>query len=183
MADRLAFKPVTPALWADFEALFGGPGGPKACWCMVWRATPVEGRESKGPARKLQMQGRILAGATVGLLGYLDGEPVAWVSIAPRETYRKFGGPATTTGEVIWSLACMYLRRKLRGAGYGTELIEAAKTYARDHGATVLEATPVDPTSPSYHFMGLVPAFGRLGFEKIGTAGTRRHVMRLRLKD
>ena len=75
----------------------------------------------------------------------------------------------------------MYIHRRLRGSGYGMQLIEAATTYAKKRGATVLEAYPVDPGSPSYRFMGFVPAFERLGFSKHGTAGSRRQIMRLSL--
>ena len=122
-----------------------------------------------------------MEGTKVGLVGYLDGEPVAWVSIAPRDTYRDFGGPEAEAGEKIWSLACMYVHRKLRGQGFGNQLIEAARAHAKKRGANVLEAYPVDPKSPSYRFMGFVPAFERLGFKEIGKAGSRRHVMRLGL--
>jgi GNAT superfamily N-acetyltransferase len=183
MAGKLAFKPVTKARWDDFAALFEAPGGPKYCWCMAWRATPAEIKATGKASRKPLMHGRVEHGQTVGLLGYLDEEPVAWVSIAPRDTYRDLGGPEAADGEQIWSLACMYVRRKLRGEGYGQQLIEAAIAYARKRGGTVLEAYPVDPTSPSYRFMGFVPAFERLGFEPAGTAGSRRHVMRLPLDD
>lgn len=173
---------MTPARWPDFEALFESPGAPKYCWCMAWRATPEEVKTvPRGSDRKPLIEARIKDKTTVGLVGYLDGEPVAWVSIAPRDTYRDLGGPAAETGEKIWSLACMYIHRRLRGEGYGMQLIEASKAYARQRGATVLEAYPVDPKSPSYRFMGFVPAFERLGFEKIGKAGSRRHVMRLSL--
>jgi GNAT superfamily N-acetyltransferase len=75
----------------------------------------------------------------------------------------------------------LYVHRKLRGQGIGNQLVEAAKAYAKRRGATVLEAYPVDPKSPSYRFMGFVPAFERMGFEEIGKAGSRRHVMRLAL--
>ena len=149
---------------------------------MAWRATPDEVKAApRGSDRKPLMKSRVMDGTTVGLVGYLDGEPVAWVSIAPRDTYRDFGGPEAHKGEKIWSLACMYVHRKLRGQGLGMQLIEAAQAYARKRGGNVLEAYPVDPKSPSYRFMGFVPAFKRLGFEEIGKAGSRRHVMRLAL--
>jgi GNAT superfamily N-acetyltransferase len=180
-ANRLSFRPVTPARWDDFEALFSSRGAPSYCWCMAWRTTPEEARHHSGAARKPMMQGRVIAGTTVGLVGYLEGEPVAWVSIAPRDTYRELGGPEAEGREKIWSLACMYIHRKLRGRGHGLELIAAAKAYAQKRGGTVLEAYPVDPDSPSYRHMGFVPAFEKLRFRKVGLAGSRRHVMRLAL--
>jgi GNAT superfamily N-acetyltransferase len=182
VTGRLAFKPVTKARWGDFETLFESPGAPKYCWCMAWRASSAEQKTAPdGKTRKPLMKARVMDGTTIGLVGYLEGEPVAWVSIAPRDTYRELGGPEAEPGQKIWSLACMYIHRKLRGAGHGMELIEAAKAYAKKRGGTVLEAYPVDPKSPSYRFMGFVPAFERLGFEEVGKAGTRRHVMRLAL--
>jgi GNAT superfamily N-acetyltransferase len=182
LTEKLRFRPVSKTRWPDFEALFETPGAPKYCWCMAWRATPAEVRAApRGSDRKPLMKARVMAGTTVGLVGYLDGEPVAWVSIAPRDTYRDLGGPAAEPGEKIWSLACMYIHRKLRGQGHGIDLIEAAQAYASKRGGTILEAYPVDPESPSYRFMGFVPAFERLGFKPVGKAGSRRHVMRLDL--
>lgn len=150
---------------------------------MAWRATPDDIRTApRGSDRKPLMRSRIATRTTVGLLGYLDDEPVAWVSVAPRDTYRDLGGPKAESGEDVWALACMFIHRKLRGQGHGIELIEAARAYAALRGGTVLEAYPVDPESPSYRFMGFVPAFERLGFAAIGKAGSRRHVMRLALR-
>jgi GNAT superfamily N-acetyltransferase len=179
----LSFKPVTGDTWAEFDALFKSPGGPKHCWCMVWRRTPEELREHpQGRTRRPLIKGRVDRGETIGLVGSLEGTPVAWVSIAPRETYRDgLGGPEAAKGERVWSLACFFLKRGLRNRGYGASMLEAAIAYARKSGATVLEAYPVDPEAPSYRFMGFVPAFERLGFTEVGTAGSRRHVMRLDL--
>ena len=60
-------------------------------------------------------------------------------------------------------------------------LIQAAVAHARKRGATVVEAYPVAPDSPSYRFMGFVPVFTAAGFREVGRAGTRRHVMRLKV--
>lgn len=180
-AETLTFRPVTKARWPDFEALFSHRGAPSYCWCMAWRTTPEEAKQHSGAQRKPMMKQRIMAGTPVGLVGYLKDQPVAWVSIAPRDTYRNLGGPQTEEGENVWSLACMYIHRPLRGQGYGLALIEAARAHAAKRGGTVLEAYPVDPESPSYRHMGFVPAFERLGFKLVGTAGSRRQVMRLPL--
>jgi GNAT superfamily N-acetyltransferase len=182
-AGSLTFKPVTPATRADFEALFDAPGGPKYCWCMAWRTTSQEARTLSGPQRRPLIMGRIARGEPVGLLGYEAGRPVAWVSIAPKETYHRLGGPEPAAGERIWALACMYIPRALRGRGLAHALIAAAADYARREGATAVEAYPVDPESPSYRFMGFVSAFEAAGFTEVGRAGSRRHVMRLTLSD
>lgn len=179
--DKLGFAPVTPATLADFEALFAAPGGPKHCWCMVWRRSAAEARDNDSAGRRRQMLQRIGNGTPVGLLAYSDGIPVAWVSIAPRETYRNVGGPPARDGEAIWSLVCFFVPRRLRRRGMMRPLIAAAVDYAKENGATVVEAYPVDPDAPSYRFMGFVPVFVEAGFAEVGRAGRRRHVMRLTL--
>jgi hypothetical protein len=131
------------------------------------------------------MQRRVEAGVRVGLVGYLDDEPVAWVSIAPRPTYLGLGGPEDFANEPerVWSLACFYRRTRLRRQGGMRQLIDAAVEHARANGAAVVEAYPVAPDSPSYRFMGFVPVFAAAGFRPFAKAGTRRTVMRLSLGE
>ena len=108
---KLSFKPVTKATLDDFEILFGAPGAPKYCWCMTWRATPDELKNTKSAARHQQMLGRIINGIPVGLIGYVGEEPAAWVSIAPRQTYRPLGGPVAAEG-VLFELSSYCFRHE-----------------------------------------------------------------------
>src|SRR5690606_39163706 len=136
---------------------------------------------ARGDVRKRAMMALIEQGTPVGLIGYDGDTPAAWVSIAPKRTYERIGGPKPAPGEDVWSLACMFVPRRRRGQGLAHELVAAAVDHARDQGATAVEAYPVDPDSPSYRFMGFVPAFTAAGFTEVRRAGTRRHVMRLTL--
>ena len=179
--QRLVFHEVDRSRLSDLVRLFESRGGPKNCWCMVWRATPEEARKTDGLSRKAAFTRRVRQGVPVGILGYLDGKPVAWCSIAPRLTYRALGGPAEAPGENVWSLVCFYVTREHRGQGMTARLLNAAVAHARQRGATVVEAYPVDPDSPSYRFMGFVSVFEQAGFVEVGRAGIRRHVMRLTL--
>lgn len=178
-ATRLRFNEVTSSEWDDFEALFERPGGPKHCWCMVWRALPSAARSDQA-AKKRAKKARILAAQPVGLPGYHGAQPVASCSVAPRDTFRNLGG-AEAAGADVWSLVCMFVKREWRGVAVSKQLIRAAIQLARHRGADVLEAYPVDPKSPSYRFMGFVPVFQELGFQQVGQVGGRRHVMRLKL--
>ncbi|MEX2318353.1 MAG: GNAT family N-acetyltransferase [Bauldia sp.] len=180
-SGTLTFRPVTKANRADFETLFNSPGAPKWCWCMVWRRSSAEAKLKAPADRKRMMMQRIAAGTPVGMLAYDRKEPVAWVSVAPRDTYRNLGGPEAKEGEVIWSIACFFVPRKLRGEGMVHRLIAAAVAHAKKRGATIVEAYPVPPDAPSYRFMGFVPVFEKAGFADIGMAGIRRHVMRVKV--
>lgn len=172
------FRAVTPETWADMAALFEGRGGPKTCWCMVWRKTP-EGRRAPAPApeRRGAMEGLVRAGAQVGLLGYDGDVPVAWCSLAPRESFgASLSGRASEPG--LWSLTCFFIRADHRGQAGFAALLAAAEDFARRQGARAIESYPVDPDSPSYRFSGFLPAFQAAGYRREGQVGSRRHVLR-----
>ena len=67
---------------------------------------------------------------------------------------------------------CFVVGRKARGHGVANALLDAAVEYARDHGADLLEAYPVDvptgeriPSANVYH--GTLAMFERAGFEVV----------------
>jgi GNAT superfamily N-acetyltransferase len=74
------------------------------------------------------------------------------------------------------------VKRHQRGKGITRQLISAAVAHATQKGASIVEAYPVEPGSPSYRFMGYVESFKAAGFEEVGRAGSRRHVLRLRVE-
>jgi GNAT superfamily N-acetyltransferase len=129
------------------------------------------------------MKSKVEAGVPIGILGYHDGAPVAWCSIAPRDTYRDLGGlDESGAPEKIWALACFFIKREYRGRGLSKKLLLAAIDHAARNDATIVEAYPVDPESPSYRFMGFVETFREAGFQEVGQAGQRRHVMRFPIR-
>ena len=146
---------------------------------MAWRADPKQLQSQSGVGRKALMKQRIAAGVPVGLLGYLDDEPVAWCSLAPFDTFRglrKVGeGEAT---DKLWSITCFFVRREHRGVGLTRQLLAAAVSHARSRGAKLVEGYAVDPDSPSYRHMGFVSLFEQARFTEVAREGARRHVMR-----
>ena len=181
------WREVTPSCWGDFESLFESRGGPSYCWCMAWRrGGEVSVGSVRGEvigAKKAEMRRRVAVGETVGLLGYGGSELVGWCSVAERSSYRELRGRGGGVDEEgVWSLACFFVRREFRGRGVSGLLLGSAIELASLRGGLVLEAYPVLPESPSYHFMGVVPLFESAGFVHAGRAGTRRHIMRLPLK-
>lgn len=185
--SHFEFREVDQDRWDDLVLLFEARGGPKNCWCMVWREKPVEAKHTDGKSRKAALKAalcsRVTSGVPVGILGYRGDTPAAWCSIAPRSTYRRLGGPDDPVDDpnAVWSLVCFFIKREFRGQRMTDQLLQAAIAHARRRGAKIVEAYPVDPDSPSYRFMGFVSVFKRAGFENVGAAGIRRHVMRLKL--
>jgi|WetSurMetagenome_2_1015567.scaffolds.fasta_scaffold35747_4 GNAT superfamily N-acetyltransferase len=177
----LTFREVNQDTWPDLEQLFESRGGPKYCWCIVWRVAPAERKQLNNSGRKADLKHRVDTAIPIGLVGYLDHEPVAWCSIAPRPTFLGLGGIEDSAEENVWSLTCFFVKRMLRRKGIIRQIISAAVAHATLKGATIVEAYPVDPESPSYRFMGYVESFKAAGFEEVGRAGSRRHVLRLRV--
>ncbi len=176
------FRPVTQENWADMLALFGGRGGPNHCWCMMWRSDSAGAAAPKHPAdRKAAMEGLVHAGKSVGLLGYDKGIPIAWCSIAPRALFSK-GLSNTESTPGLWSLTCFFIRADHRKQSGFAALLAAAEAHALTEGATMIEAYPVAPDSPSYRFSGFLPSFEAAGYLTVGTMGQRRHVVRKVLK-
>ncbi len=177
-----AFHPVDGSHWKDFERLFEQKGSPHFCWCMLWRAAPGELKRMENKDRKECMFKRISDGIPVGILGYREGEPVAWCSIAPKSSYRNLTKDTVTPEHDVWSLVCFFVKNEFRKRGLTRLLVEEAVRYAAEQGAKAVEAYPVDPDSPSYRFMGFVSMFESMGFRELGRAGSRRHIMALEIK-
>jgi GNAT superfamily N-acetyltransferase len=73
----------------------------------------------------------------------------------------------------VWAVSCFVVRKEHRGAGLTQHLLGAAVDFARDHGARVLEAYPIDPQagrkrSPNDLYHGVVSVFERAGFREVG---------------
>ena len=174
--------PVTSDRWGELAALFGPSGASSHCWCTWWRQTSAEfshGVEVGGAGNRSLMHEIVEAGSEPGLLAYRDGEAVGWISVAPRPQYarilrsRRIGpAPEEATDERIWSLVCFWIPRQERGKGVANDLLKAAVDHARAHGATTLEAYPVDTASgrqPAANlFTGTLAMFKRAGFHEVG---------------
>jgi len=55
----------------------------------------------------------------------MNSEPIAWCSVAPRESYQRLGGDESF--ENVWSIACFYIKKEFRDMGLIDLLIENSK--------------------------------------------------------
>lgn len=173
--EDIQIVPVEKANWVDFETFFESKPLLSNCWCMAWRMTKDEMKTNNSACRKEFIKKRVWTNIPIGLLAYIGDQPIAWCSVAPRETYRKLGGDEDL--DSVWSISCFYIKREFRDKGLICALIEHAKKYAKSNDAKYLEAYPVEFDSPSYRHMGFVQTFRKEGFVFVKKAGTRRNVM------
>ncbi|MGH2610571.1 MAG: GNAT family N-acetyltransferase, partial [Tepidiformaceae bacterium] len=87
--------------------------------------------------------------------------------------------------EQVWSVVCFFVPRRQRGKNVMRALLAGAIDFARDRGATTLEAYPRDPAiakvSADGAFVGLEPIFREAGFTEVARRDPKRPIMRLRL--
>lgn len=177
--------PLTGGCLGDLERLFEAPGGPRHCWCRVWRA-PLAGMTA-GPAadrraiRKAGLAAEVGRGIHAGLIARAQGVPVGWCSCGPRESFPRLGTPPGPAAGALWSVVCLYVPAPLRRRGIAQALLGAAVAAAAASGARAIEATPVLPDSPVFRFTGFVAMFAAAGFAERGPVGRRRRHMWRRL--
>jgi GNAT superfamily N-acetyltransferase len=178
---ELTVHPLTSDRWQDLETLFGPEGAHGGCWCMWWRFTPHVAKARRGEGSRVALRQRVDERRATGLLAYDKGEPVGWVSIAPREEYERI--PTSQTWRPIdktpvWAIVCFFVRREARNQGIATALLDAAVQFAREQGAQIVEAYPKDldavgnePVPDHLLFWGTLRMFQQAGFVEVG----RRH--------
>ena len=116
--------------------------GASGCWCMAYRDSRVPNEE-----RAQYMQDECAHDPGPGVLAFVDGKPVGWCSVAPRDTYRRLMRSRTipfVDERAAWSIVCFVVRPGFRGQGLMLELLHGAVEHAAAHGAQVVEGYPVD---------------------------------------
>lgn len=176
----LEIHPATTRRWMDLERLFGERGAYAGCWCMWWRMTRSEFNGKGAHERKDAMKEIVDSGEVPGIIAYVDGEPMAWCSVAPRENYgalersRKL---KRIDDEPVWSIVCFFFAKPFRGRGLMVPLLKAAVEYAKQQGAKVVEGYPVQPkegevvSGGTVGYMGIASAFRKAGFVEVAQRG------------
>ena len=190
----MEIRPLTVDLWPALAELFAAGGDPKWCWCQYFRKQGLDWSNSTTAGNRASLESLAARpDLAPGLVGYRDGKAVGWVSLAPREDYGRLEGAkllARIDDTPVWSIVCFVVSRKARGQGVADALLRGAIDYAREHGATTLEAYPVAATrgriSPANAFHGVQSMYERAGFTVAETrqwnkSSPLRPIMRLAL--
>jgi GNAT superfamily N-acetyltransferase len=173
-------RPATRSRWKDLVRLFGPNGADANCWCMWWRMRSAEFDRATPRSKRDALRRLVTDGRAPGLLAYRDGEPVGWVSVAPRQEYGRLERSPTlkrVDDTPVWSIVCFYVDRRHRGDGVARALLRGAVDHATRGGATAVEAYPVDPARRTYAsaeaYTGVVPLFEKAGFREVARRGSR----------
>jgi GNAT superfamily N-acetyltransferase len=168
-------RPVRSGDWDHLERLFGDNGAYANCWCMWWRVSAAEfdeGVKEKGKANRAAMRTVVEDDRVPGLIAWRDGEPVGWVSVAPRSEFPRVERSHVlkpVDDEPAWAVVCFYIPRHERGRGVASALLDAAVRYVRERGGRVLEGYPSPPGDQRAAdlYTGTESMFSRAGFTEV----------------
>lgn len=188
--------PATAATWRDVDAVMGPSGGDARCWCQ-WFHQGGQVWERRGSGNRALLERQVRQGPPPGLVVRVDGAPAGWVALAPRCTYERIprspimrpdperDGPIDDP--TVWTITCFVIPRAHRGHGLMRVLLDAAVDHARDAGARVVEAHPVDTdagaTDSANLYYGVLSTFLAAGFTLVDRPRPNRARVRLDLRQ
>jgi GNAT superfamily N-acetyltransferase len=193
-AGAVDVAPATPARWADVEVVFGTRGDASRCWCQWFYADSQVAAGARAEANREALREQVRQGPPPGVLAYRGGEPVGWCAVSPRPTYTRLprsealrGTPEDELADpAVWSVTCFVVRVGHRRGGVAAALLDGAVGLARESGARVVEAYPVDVaakarTSSAELYHGPLSTFLAAGFREVARPRPTRPVVRLEL--
>jgi GNAT superfamily N-acetyltransferase len=129
----------------------------------------------------------------VGLLAIQNDEAIGWISLAPREQFKKLENSRVhkrIDDEKVWSITCFFIKKEFRNQGLSSQLIEAAKSFAKQHHIKTLEAYPIRPyvfgptrdgrtkMPDAFAWTGFHSTFIKAGFKIVSEASKAKPMMR-----
>jgi GNAT superfamily N-acetyltransferase len=189
----IAILPATGDRFDDAETALDSGDGP-GCQCQWWLLTNAEFKKTSRDDLTTRFHAEMHGDRAPGLIAYVDGEPAGWVRVGPRIDQARLlrtRDVTTTTDEpldadVVWSISCFVVRTAHRGQGLMKKLLDAAVSTARDAGARVVEAYPLDPTvtrrSANQLYRGTVSMFEQAGFDIVDRPKPDRALVSLTLR-
>lgn len=185
VSNLRTIKPLTPATWPDFERLFGANGACAGCWCTWWRLTSAEFTKFSKDEKKNVIRTLVQGGTIPGLIAYVDDLPAGWVSVGPRESFAHLERSkmlARVDDKPVWCINCFFIDRHHRRKGLSGYLIEEAVKFAKENGASIIEAYPIEAqekmNSLSIYY-GVANTFRRLGFKEVDRREKGHVIVRL----
>jgi ribosomal protein S18 acetylase RimI-like enzyme len=183
---KIKVLPLTPQRWPDLETVFAGKGCSIArhCWCMAYRRSGRGGESAA--SNRADLKALVDRGPAPGLIAYRGDTPVGWVTLGPREDFARLAKSPVmkpVDDRPVWSVICFVVPAEHRGQGVARALLDGAVAYAKKHGATLVEAYPVDKpvrSNDTFMWFGAKSMYDQAGFTEVARRKPQRPVVRIR---
>ncbi|RUV27190.1 MAG: GNAT family N-acetyltransferase [Mesorhizobium sp.] len=144
-------------------------------------------RKRPGEENKSAFRQAVELGPPPGVLALDGNTAVGWCQVTPRDAVPwldRLWQLRRVDDAPVWSLSCLYVRKRYRRQGVTSHLIAAALQAARRANAPALEAYPFDAdVSPSASGSGYAATFARAGFRVVARRVPARPIMRYDFKQ
>jgi GNAT superfamily N-acetyltransferase len=186
--QKLITRPLDKSRWNDFVKLFGERGACGGCWCMTWRLRSSDFAEMKGEKNKKAIQKVVSNGEPVGVIGYLNDEPVAWCAVAPREKFLRLENSRVLKridDQPVWSVTCFFITKPFRRKGLSVEMLKGVIEYCKKQKVKIIEAYPSElkkDLPDAFVWTGIASSFLKAGFIVAARNSKTRPIMRFSIK-
>ncbi len=180
----LRLERLTQEREADFLALMGRDEHGGRCWCVAWWVPTWDEYVAQSADEHRRVRDDLFdRGVHDGYLGYVDGAPVGWMQVGPRDDLPKIAETFSLTPDpATWAISCFLLLAPYRGQGLGRRLFGGALDELRGLGVAAVEGYPLHGTGHEAEevWTGPESLYLAAGFTEV-TRGPRRVVYRLEL--
>lgn len=152
---------------------------------MAWRLNHAEFEKQKGAGNKRAMKKLVEEKEQIGIIAYLEGEPIGWCSVAPREKFIRLESSRVLKpidNKPVWSITCFFLAKDFRRKGLSVDLLKGVIAFCKKRGVKILEAYPIIPYSKNmpaaFAWTGFVTSFKKAGFKVAKRWSKARPIMR-----
>jgi len=157
-------------------------------WPRLRKTDFVEGKQNNG--NKNAIKELVWAGKPTGILGFYEGQPIAWCAFAPREDFLKLEKSRVhkrIDDLPVWSIPCFFVDKHFRKNGVSVQLLKGVIHYAKASGIQIVEAYPTIPTKEklpdSFAWIGLYKSFERAGFKIVDNTSKNRPMVRFYMEE
>ncbi|MDP1731503.1 MAG: GNAT family N-acetyltransferase [Devosia sp.] len=148
MTPTPEIHPASAARWDDLVAVIGDCAVANKCWCAYWYLGNADYKAGWGEHNRLPLEARVAAGEEPGIIAYVEGEPAAWVSVAPRSNFDRLNRSknfAPIDDVPVWAVNCFVVAKSFRRHGLMPVLARAAADFALRKGAPASKPTRSNP--------------------------------------
>jgi GNAT superfamily N-acetyltransferase len=183
---QMTFELLSKDNWGKFVQFFESNGACGKCYCMYFRLKKQDYEEGKANGdNKEAMKKLVWDNQATGMLGFYEGQPIAWCAFAPRENFLKVENSRVhkrIDDKPVWSITCFFVERPFRKLGVSVELLKAVIKYAKEKKIKTLEAYPTIPTTEviadGFAWIGLYKSFEQAGFKIVDKTSKYRPMVR-----
>jgi len=137
-------RSLTPELRPDFYRLHSEENDCEWCCCAAWWVpTWAEFSQNTGE-RNRQMRDELFAkGECDGYLAYLNGQPIGWCQVGPRDRLQKLVQQYQLSPDPhTWAITCFLVAPPHRHQGVARKILAGVLDDLRRRGIRRLEAYP-----------------------------------------